>query len=78
MELFSQGYKLWNPCLDCRILHVDPEPSTSYTERYRGAHLDLLPCMTIDVEKQTPDYVTGINRGEGSRAAKLIQPLVRQ
>jgi hypothetical protein len=37
-----------------------------------------LPCMTIDVEKQTPDYVTGINRGEGSRAAKLIQPLVRQ
>ncbi len=64
MELFSQGYKLWNPCLDCRILHVDPEPSTSYTERYRGAYLYLSPCMTNDVEKQTPDYVTRINRGE--------------
>lgn len=70
MELFSQGYSLWNPCRDCRILHADPEPNNSYTQRYRGVYLHLPLCLMNDVEHRSPAYEPILNRGEFSEGSE--------
>lgn len=62
MSLHSQGYKIWNPCLDCRIIHNDEKPKNRWHERYYGSYLYLLPCTIEDLSSNPPQYQTVVVR----------------
>jgi len=55
-SLFSHGYRIWNPCLDCNAVHNDPAPKTSWPDWYYGLFLHIPPCRVEDVESQSPKY----------------------
>ena len=60
--LHEYGYELWNPCLDCRFIHNDPEPKTAWERRYYGFYLLLNPCAIDAVGQVSPSYATGLHR----------------
>lgn len=62
MSLYSQGYDIWNPCLDCKIIHNDPKPKTEWHDRYYGSYLYLLPCTIGDVSSNPPQYEVVVAR----------------
>jgi hypothetical protein len=62
MSLYSHGYNIWNPCLDCKIIHNDPSPRAQFSDRYSGAYLFLPPCNTCDVDSVSPVYEAHIAR----------------
>jgi hypothetical protein len=55
--LVAHGYDLWNPCLDCCALHVDPEPSSYHTaqQRYWGLYAYVPECRIEEIERKRPD-----------------------
>jgi hypothetical protein len=55
--LVAHGYDLWNPCLDCHILHMDPDPINHHTQqrRYWGLYAYIPECRVADVERKRPD-----------------------
>jgi hypothetical protein len=62
MALYSHGYNIWNPSMDCIIRHNDPNPRIAFNERYQGAYLYLPPCKTEDVEEREPSYEISVAR----------------
>lgn len=60
--LHEYGYDLWNPCFDCRFVHNDPEPKTTWARRYFGFYLLLNPCAIDAVGAEPPCYSTGLHR----------------
>ena len=56
MSLYCHGYSIWNPCLDCSILHNDPIPKTSWEKRYFGSYLFLPPCSIAEIAAKPPKY----------------------
>jgi hypothetical protein len=64
MALYSHGYSIWNPSVDCIVRHNDPNPRHAFYERYQGAYLFLPPCKTEDVEERDPRYEISIGRRE--------------
>lgn len=71
MSLYCHGYNLWNPCLDCRIIHNDPSPRGEFPSRHYGNYLLLPECSIADVGVSTPAYQTLVRRAPavGSTAA---------
>ena len=53
-SLITHGYDLYNPCLDCRIVHNDDNPSSSFEERYYGFYWYVAPCKTADIRNSPP------------------------
>ncbi len=77
MALQSHGYDIWNPSIDCIISHNDPNPRTSFSDRYNGAYLYLLPCSIDDVGRAKPQYEISISRRkfqEGPTTPKIPNP----
>lgn len=56
MSLFIHGYRIWNPCMDVRVNHSDPDPQIFFKHRYYGSYLFLPPCRIADVEINSPQY----------------------
>jgi predicted SAM-dependent methyltransferase len=56
MTLYTHGYDLWNPCLDCKIIHNDPVPKTQWSDRYYGSYLFLNPCLVEEAGSAEPSY----------------------
>ncbi len=56
-SLVAHGYDLWNPCLDCQALHMDPEPVSYHSQqmRYWGLYAYIPECRIEDVERKRPD-----------------------
>jgi hypothetical protein len=57
--LVSHGYDLWNPCIDCRALHMDPEPSSYHRDkqRYWGLYAYIPECHIEEIEQKRPDVI---------------------
>jgi hypothetical protein len=55
--LVAHGYDLWNPCLNFRALHMDPDPASYHIqqERYWGLYAYVPECRIEDIEKKRPD-----------------------
>lgn len=55
--LVAHGYDLWNPCLDCQVLHMDPQPLhyDSQQARYWGLYAYIPECRIKDVQRKRPD-----------------------
>ena len=62
LPLHSKAYDLWNPCLNCRIIHHDPNPHGDFERRICGAYLLPPECRSADVGASKPTYQTTINR----------------
>lgn len=62
MALYAHGYNIWNPCLDCKIIHNDPAPKLQWSDRYHGSYLFLPPCRIADVESEKPAYQVHLSR----------------
>jgi hypothetical protein len=71
MSLYSHGYQLWNPCLDCRIIHNDPSPRHDFPSRYYGAYLFMPECRILDVGAGQPAYQMSIKRSPFSPGVSL-------
>jgi predicted SAM-dependent methyltransferase len=56
MALYSHGYNIWNPCLDCKVIHNDPAPKREWSDRYYGSYLFLPPCKVEEVDTTSPKY----------------------
>ncbi|CAK6701811.1 hypothetical protein IFHNHDMJ_03233 [Synechococcus sp. CBW1107] len=54
--LYFNGYNIWNPSLDCKTVHNDPNPSNAYTDRLYGCYLLLPACEVDDIESEQPAY----------------------
>lgn len=65
--LYSYGYDLWNPYIDCEITHNDPNPRIHFSDRYQGAYTLIHPCKLEDIEKTPSVYEQVIYRGEFSQ-----------
>jgi len=57
-ELFTAGYRVYNPCLDLVFRHADPSPEWNYPwnspDRLRGTYAYLNPCKLVDVDSRDP------------------------
>lgn len=62
MALHAHGYNVWNPCIDCKIVHADPNPRFAFDRRYYGAYLFLPPCKIEDISTKPPRYEMTISR----------------
>ena len=62
MSLYSHGYDIWNPCLDCQLIHNDPSPKIQWADRYYGTYLFLPPCNISDVGSVSPEYESSVAR----------------
>lgn len=62
MALHVHGYSIWNPCIDCKIVHADPSPRNVFSQRYYGAYLLLPPCKIEDISSTPPRYEMAISR----------------
>lgn len=55
-SLVVHGYRIWNPCLDVRIVHSDPDPQVTFKHRYYGFYLFPVPCQIAEVGVIRPQY----------------------
>jgi hypothetical protein len=62
MSLYSHGYNIWNPCLDCKIVHADPSPRSVFPSRYFGPYLFLRPCLIEEIGACEPGYEVNFSR----------------
>ena len=72
MALYAHGYDIWNPCLDCRVIHHDPAPRTDFPDRYHGAYLCLPECRLAEVGVGRPAYRFIVNRLPESPDVKSV------
>ena len=62
MSLYSHGYDIWNPCLNCQVIHNDPNPKNQWADRYHGSYLFIPPCDTNDIGSTQPKYEVSLMR----------------
>ena len=57
--LVAHGYDLWNPCIDCKVVHTDPFPMAHSPsgKRYWGFYAYIPTCRIEDVEHKRPDVI---------------------
>lgn len=77
MSLFCHGYNIWNPCLDCKIIHNDPSPKKIWddSERYFGSYMFLPPCSIAEIATKPPQYKYDFWRKKFTDAAAQPGPI---
>jgi len=56
--LFNYGYDMWNPSLNCRIIHNDPNPRIQFTDKdkYSCVYTYIPQCSIEDIEISETKY----------------------